>query len=334
MNREINIGIIGAGNIVESIHLPILLNIPGVNIKWIFDKDEKRSTLLSGMYSVDYITGDKLDEGIEEADLCLIAIPYGVRDAYIHKCAAYAKAVYIEKPFATTVAEHQAYCELFAPPDLAIGFQRRYYKCVNELQHIISGSLFGKVQAIYFNQGYFQLKGGTGFMSDARMSGGGVIIESAIHTLDQILQFTKASALNVEEVHSLSKSGIDYDTKFTSTLSYDGASFPVYSHVSSLRNLDNGIIIEFENKVVRLQPAANAVLYVKDANDKKFIELILPESEPGPRSTSVNDAFVRFWEDFINAIHSRQSNQTNAVNSMLTSTWIEKIYQQINQPKT
>jgi len=330
MNKKIKIGIIGAGKIVESIHLPALLNIPDITVEWIFDKDEKRSALLSNMYLIDVVSADRLDEKIFEIDICLIAIPYGVRDEYIRKCAALQKSVYVEKPFAKTQAEHQTYCDLFAPYNLAVGFQRRYYKYISDIEHIIRSNLFGKIKAIHFNQGYFQIKGGSGFIADARMSGGGVIIESAIHTLDQILQFTKASNIFVDEVKCLSKSGIDYDTKFTTTLNCEDVNIPVYSHISSVRNLDNGITIEFSNGIVRFQPSVNNVLYATAVNQKKIVELFLPDNEFGNSCSSINVAFVQFWKDFIKAINTRQPNLTNAVNSLLTTKWIEQIYQQVN----
>ena len=155
MSKKINIGIIGAGKIVESIHLPVLLNIQEINVEWIFDKDDNRSALLSSMYPVEKINADSLDEKIAATDLCLIAVPYGVRDSYIRTCAAMKKMVYVEKPFATTTAQHEEYCKLFEPPDIAIGFQRRYYPFVEEIKQIISEGAHGKIRSIHFNQGYF-----------------------------------------------------------------------------------------------------------------------------------------------------------------------------------
>ena len=330
MNKKVNIGIIGAGKIVESIHLPVLLNLPGIHVKWIFDKDERRSNLLSRMYSIDALRGTLPDEKVEEVDVCLIAIPYGVRDEFIRKCAHKKKAVYIEKPFAVTLAEHMAYCDLFSPPDLAVGFQRRYYKYVDDIQYIISMQLFGKLNEIYFNQGYFQLKGGSGFMADARMSGGGVIIESAIHTLDQILQFTKATNVTVNEVHSLSRSGIDHDTKFTSTLSCGAVSIPIISHISNMRNLNNVITLCFENKNILFKPVADAKLYVTEKKGSQLDELKTDRIELAKSGLTVNAAFIHFWQDFIDAIQSRQVNKTNAVNSCLTTGWIEQVYKLVN----
>ena len=324
MNSKLNIGIIGAGKIVESIHLPVLLNIPDVSVQWIYDKSNERVQLVSKMYGVKSIDAEQLDENLEAIDICLIAVPYGVRDGFIRKCAALKKCIYVEKPFATSVKEHQGYCDLFAVPDIAVGFQRRYYPFIADIRQIINERSFGNIKAIHVKQGYFQLKGGGGFASDAKLSGGGVIIESAIHTLDQVLQFTNAKRLEVKEVNSLSKNGIDYDTRFTTTVSSEENTFNVYGHISCLRNLDNGISIEFEKGSLTFQPAVNTVLY----NDNNVYHL--QQTATGSSCSTVNASFTLFWKDFIDAIKSRRPNQTNAEASLLTTNWIEQLYQGIN----
>lgn len=317
---KLQVGIIGAGKIVESSHLPVLLSIPEVNVSWIFDKDERRAELINKMYFVRSIPESRLDKNIEEIDICLIALPYGVRGEYIRRCADLNKSVYIEKPFATSVAEHIMYSSMFPIANIAVGFQRRYYPFVTMLEKLIKDQTFGSIKRITFNQGYFQLKGGTTFSSNAKLSGGGVIIESAIHTLDQVLQFCDAEQVDVKELQSIAKNGIDYDTRFISQISNGKETFEVHAHISCLRNLDNGISIEFENRTLSFLPSANVIFYEGKSRARLQQE----------GSSTVNIAFLEFWKEFLNAIRFQQANLTSACSSLLTTEWVEKIYKKIN----
>jgi predicted dehydrogenase len=190
--------------------LPVLKNLEQVEIVWQYDKNEKRSALIEKMFDVKALDEADIQFAIRDIDICLLTIPYGVRKEFIEKCAALNKSMYVEKPFARTTAEHEYYCKLFSPYKLAVGFQRRFYKIVTFLQLAINGNFFGALKEIVFTEGYFNIKGGSKFLSDVNLSGGGVIIESAIHSLDQILLITSANNVEVTEVNSFHKDLLDY----------------------------------------------------------------------------------------------------------------------------
>src|SRR5450759_4524165 len=103
MNKKYKLGIIGAGAITELSHLPVLKNLEQIEILWQHDKNEKRSALIEKMFNVRAINEPALKIAIEEIDICLLTIPYGVRKEFIKKCAALNKSIYVEKPFARTI---------------------------------------------------------------------------------------------------------------------------------------------------------------------------------------------------------------------------------------
>ena len=45
---------------------------------------------------------------------------------------------------------------------------------------------------------------------------------------------------------------------------------------------------------------------------------------------SVDAAFYYFWKEFIEAIATNATNKTSAINSLLTTSWIEQVYSKIN----
>jgi predicted dehydrogenase len=333
LDNKFKVGIIGAGTIVESSHIPVLKVLPGVSIEWVYDRDQSRSELLSKMFHVPVLKKRSVESAVDDIDICLLTIPYGARKEYIELCAKKKKGLYVEKPFAVSIKEHKEYCEWFAPYNLAIGFQRRNYRVVQLLKNIINANIFGKLINISFKQGYFTLKGNKEFLSNATLSGGGVIIESAIHILDQILLITNSETLIVKEVSSLQKMGIDYDTFFDTELSNKENKIQVDIEISTLRNLDNGVRFIFENAEVSCDMSPDEKIRIFDCNGKPlFLDIGLLNVSENERNgaKSVTAAFYFFWSDFLQAVVRKTTNETSAINSLLTTGWIEQIYKKIN----
>jgi len=333
LENNYRVGIIGAGAIVESSHIPVLKVLPGISIQWVYDRDTSRSQLVSKMFRIPVLENEEMEKAIEDIDICLLTIPYGARRKYIELCAAKGKALYVEKPFAITAGEHIDYCKLFQPYELAIGFQRRYYQTAGLLKNLVRSELFGRLQKIQFNQGYFALKGNKPFLSDAALAGGGVIIESAIHTLDQLLLITGATAVNVKDALSLQKNGIDYDSKFETVLSGKDIFIEVGAGISSMRNLSNGVHFFFEHASVMCSMSPDEKPGIFDKNGKRLsldIGRIENGDNAGENARSIGAAFYFFWKDFLSAIGTKSPNMTSAVNSLLTTSWIEQVYTKIN----
>jgi predicted dehydrogenase len=325
------VGIIGAGAIVESGHLPALKAIPGISVDWLYDVNPARGKLLSTMYEVPSISESTVQKAIESVDVCLLSIPYGVRMDYIQKISSAGKAIYVEKPFALSVKEHNHYCSLFPPYKLSIGYQRRTYKFVKLLSSIVSSGMLGALKEVSIKQGYFSLKGGKGYLADAKLSGGGVIIESAIHVLDQILLIAGATDVNVESANAIMRNGIDFDSSFISGLTTTSGNVIVKAEVSALRNLQNGMLLEFENGTVSANIAADPE--VKFFDKRGMLQDITfnysDRDEFISAASTVAQAFVVFWSDFFIALEKQLPNYTSGTNALLTTKWAEEIYSKI-----
>src|SRR5580658_475915 len=122
-SAKLAVGIIGAGSIVEDSHLPALKVCDRASVAWIHDAKESRAAMLAVMYGIRPVAIDGLSAALDGVDVCLLAVPYGARPAFIEMCASRGKALYVEKPFATTLQEHERYCSLFPAHKLAVGFQ-------------------------------------------------------------------------------------------------------------------------------------------------------------------------------------------------------------------
>ncbi len=324
MKKIYKVGIIGVGSIVELSHLPVLKNIDDIEISWQYDKSFTRSTLVSKMFQVSALRENDLENAIQEIDICLLTIPYGTRQTFIEKCADYNKSIYVEKPFAIKVEEHEYYCKLFPSYSVAIGLQRRYYKIVSFLQHIIKGKFFGRLKQIYFTEGYFILKGGNKFTTGANLSGGRVILESAIHSLDQLLLITSANNVAVKDVKSIHKSLIDYDSLFNSVLTTTDGEVPITCEISSIRNLSNGLELHFENAILKCQLTVDPMVRIF-SNDNEVV-LNISDLEKYAGAETISHSYYLCWKEFINALNNQESNLTSCNSSVLTTSWIHQIY--------
>jgi predicted dehydrogenase len=326
----LRIGIIGAGKIVEDAHLPVLLNLPGVRVAWITDANPARLDLLSRMYRVPALQVDDAVNAIGDLDVCLIAIPIGVRGPYLDACAAANVAVYVEKPFARSRQEHEKLASLFPEHALAIGFQRRFYRTAALMKRVVSECVFGDLDSIELAWGGYSLKsGGAGrHITDSKLSGGGILIESGIHALDHVLHTAAAEAVRVERVQAISFEGMDYDSVVQSTLTGPCGTVPVKSHVTRLTNLNQGFTFRFENAVVShgLGPAGPVRVSPRgpaESSDALHLDVGEPDRDS---AETVNQAFFLCWSEFLEGVRSKSATTVSASASKLTTGWIEDIY--------
>jgi predicted dehydrogenase len=323
------IGIIGAGGIVETNHLPAICILPQVEVKWVYDKNPARMELLSRMYSIPVLSGKDVEKGLDEVDICLLATPYGVRKSYVEFCREKGKALVVEKPFAFSGAEHAANCAGFSEWQIAVNLQRRFYRSAATLRSIVEKNLFGRLREVRFSQGHFSLKGGSGYLSDVRLAGGGVIAESAIHSLDLILWISAAQSVAVREMHALYERGLDYDASFVSDLYCGENIIKAFCEISTLRNLENGLQLQFEQATVCCDLSPDCPIYIKGSGGEQLDFTLSPQPVPGPLSggaRKINEAFLLFWRLFLSGMESRTANMTSAGSSLLTSAWIGEIY--------
>src|SRR5579862_6214536 len=122
--RRFGVGVIGAGDIVRQMHLPVLLNVPSVQVTWIYDHDEGRCVNLARAYGVRAVAAATPSD-LPECDVALLAIPMAARSSYLDEFAGRGSAVLCEKPFALAVADHEHFVSQYPAHRLGCGYMRR-----------------------------------------------------------------------------------------------------------------------------------------------------------------------------------------------------------------
>ena len=183
----LRIGFIGAGRIVERVHLPILNAMPEVVVVGLYDQDLRRAQTLASEFSIPKVCRS-LDElfGLG-ADIAVVACP---NDLHAEMSVSALKAnmhVLCEKPMATSVAGAKAMIEAaeHAGRELLIGSTNRFRPDIEALQKAIQEGKLGEIRTI--RCGWLRRKGipgiGTWFTSRAQ-AGGGVLTDLGSHMID------------------------------------------------------------------------------------------------------------------------------------------------------
>jgi predicted dehydrogenase len=328
------VGIIGAGRIVEQIHLPILKSMQGVRVEWITDKDLARRNLLTRMFRVPQVDADEVEASLDSVDILLLAIPVGVRRPFIELAARNNKALYVEKPFARSLDEHLLYESLFPPEMLCAGFNRRTYSSISLLKELIATSFFGSIRSVRLNDTNFDLKsgGGNSYLTQVKQAGGGLTIETGIHLLDQIVYVTQAANLEVESVRGLHAQGLDYEMRsYADLTNKSGLHFGAEIFLSRLRNEPSEFVFTFERACVHVpfKPALELLVATNDDTNRRRFQLRAARQQ-GLQVEAIDVAFYELWRQFLEAITTKSPNLSSACNSRLTSKWIGQIYQKLN----
>ncbi len=327
MSGVTRVGIVGAGQIVENAHLPVLLNQPDVAVAWIADTSATRTALLSKMYGVPGRSSADFESLVDDVDVCLFATPVGVRAPYFDVCEKKSKAVLAEKPFAATATQHRALCDRF--PDHALGaiFQRRFYASTAAIRSVVEHEPFGALASVSFALGGFDLKSGgpTRYLGDPRLSGGGVVMELGVHALDQVLYASGATDVTVDHVESIALDGLDYDVILDASLHTEHGPVRAHAEISRLRPLRSGFTFTFEHSTVAFGVGPDARL---SATPREGGPPLLLEGGTGG-AKSANQAFFALWASFLRGRALEQRTAASACTSILTADWVDAIYARI-----
>jgi predicted dehydrogenase len=324
--RALEVGIVGVGQVATEAHLPVLLGIPDVCVAWIVDKNDDKAALVAKAIGI-RPTRLPPDPGhLPHVDVALLAIPYGARLPYYEAFGARGIAVYAEKPFAASRAEHDRLTRLFHPNRLGCGYQRRSSAAVRRLRDVAAAELFGPLLSARVEYGGPGTRGGN-YYSDLGLAGGGILFEVGVHALDAVLFVSRAADVRVTSVRMVREQGFDIHTEATIDVDRTGGeTFTLEVLVSSLQFTAMTNVYTFEHATL-----AHAVveegdpLWVSSAGEdgqRYRLEGDLPEY-PRTNAQQLNE----HWSHFLEAVRSGRANYTNASATALTSSLIGQLYE-------
>ena len=249
MSSKIGVGIIGAGGIAVSQHIPGYLKCPDVQILAVCDVDEERAKKAAEQFNIPHVFSDykKLLE-VDEIQAVSVCTPnFMHKDPTVHALRN-GKHVLCEKPLAMNAREGEAMVRASRETGkkLQVGFNIRFDANSVALKKLIDGGALGD---IYYARCQALRRRGVpnwGVFGQKHLQGGGPLIDIGVHILDLTLHmmgFPKP----------ISVSGKAY-TKFGNKPNVFGAwgqwdwkTFTVEDFASGFVRFDNGTTLVLES---------------------------------------------------------------------------------------
>ncbi len=186
MSEKLRVAVVGAGGIGGT-HLkayadwPDLCEIAGVaDIN--LSAAEERVAVFGGQAFADF------EEMFDEVrpDAVSVCTPPNLHLAVVQAAANRDLAVLCEKPPARNLPETEA---LVAAMDESHGFLQfafchRFHRSVTQAQELIASGKLGTVVQIHNRFGFRFARAGTSWFTDAEVAGGGILIDTLVHSVD------------------------------------------------------------------------------------------------------------------------------------------------------
>ncbi len=201
--EKTRIGIVGMGNIAQTIHLPILTKLPDAEVVAVCDVDDAKARIVAEKFQIQRYYSNvetmlKSEEGIVGVDICT---PTAVHPDVALAAIESKKDVLVEKPLARTQKEA---IEIVSTAKkhhrkVMVGMNNRFRPDSMILESFIEDHALGKI--FYAKAGWFKkLNAASVWLTRKEQSGGGVVLDLGIVMFD--LAFWMMGYPEVEEVTS------------------------------------------------------------------------------------------------------------------------------------
>lgn len=325
MVDKTRIGILGAGSVVELYHLPVLRTMADVSVEWVCDKVGARASDLAKLHGVNRWFQD-LDD-CSDVDIVLVAIPVGYRKPAVEYIVKRGWNLFCEKPFAVSTVEHESMLSLAKSNGLQIGvgFMRRFYRSTLLAKAIVAKAPFGPIQSVWASEGA-RMRGtgrqGEWYQSDARAVGGGVLMETGSHLVDQVASIMEILECSIEGCFQVRSGDLDFESRVVSCITTPGGGRVRFGlAISKMSDLFNGIELHYPSVIMRLRGTPDGTVELCDVEGRNLACL-----GGGKLDGSVYRAFYDEWREFIMQCRSRHPSIVDAETARFGTTFIELAY--------
>lgn len=322
-----SVGLVGAGSIASSVHLPVLRSLPDVSIAWIADRDDLRARSVARAHGIPHVALAKSPDGLPSADVVVLAIPYGARAPYYEHLRGTDTALFVEKPLFRILEEHRRACSWFEDFRIAHGFQRRSLGSTQLVRQLVDEDLFGALRSIRCGLGQPGILTRGSYVSDLGQAGGGILFETGVHLIDTALFIARASGVEVSRAEMILDRGFDLHTEARLKLALpSGRSADCEIVVSCLQETSNLLELELEHAQISysLFDTSGRVL-VRPHGGESDYQVECTDGRPFAR-TSFQTMYLH-WTAFLEGLRARRANHTSAHDALLTTQALAGCYE-------
>jgi predicted dehydrogenase len=202
--------LVGAGNIAQSVHLPVISALPGAKLVGIVDRQLSKARILAEKYSVPAVY-KSISEALASTECDAVMVTTST-DAHVEVALAAIEAqkhVFIERPIGRTLAEatsiHNA--AQHHGVQVMVGMNHRFRPDVANIKNAVDRGEIGEV--FYIKAGWVKQRSTDArWLANADKSGGGVLVDLGVPVLDMVLYIS-----NFGKVRSVVASTYNQATK-------------------------------------------------------------------------------------------------------------------------
>lgn len=305
MTRKYTVGIVGGGKVAFQNHMPVLANMPEVEVVYVADVNLFNVQMFEAAYG---IRGIQIREDLKvlpDTDILLLATPVGARKAYIEEFGKRGAAILSEKPFAPDTESHYEFLKM--SNKIACNYMRRYYSSVRQLHILFHSGIFGGLKGIKLSEGGIITKTGrekSTYQTQKELSGGGILIELGSHTLSQIESILTSDEFIIMDSKIVFNHLLDVHLEAEIKFITKYGDIPLEYELSYIKPQINLARFFFENAEVQSNLSLPSDTLRILSNNLKESFFILP---PKGYALTSNQAFYLRWKDFLNKIdHSME----------------------------
>ncbi|UEM07349.1 NAD-dependent epimerase/dehydratase family protein (plasmid) [Skermanella rosea] len=233
------LAIIGCGALVAHHLVPSLKRI-GWLPTLLADQSRERVDLVSGLFGSRGREMKLVSDWREAADLfdaAIIATPHALHAPIGVDLLRAGKHVFVEKPLATTLADCQAMIK--AAEDnrvqLAVGYLRRHLHVSKWLKALLEAGILGELRSVTLREGgIYNWAVSTNSFWQRSLAGGGVLMDTGSHALDQLLWWL--GDVSLREYRDDSYGGVEAECTMELALPEGGVAKVELSRTRNLRN--------------------------------------------------------------------------------------------------
>jgi len=320
------VGILGAGGVVEASHLPVLSQMPGVRVEWLCDLDRGRAAKLARGWKVPQAHDNLKD--CSDVDAVLIAIPVGRRREALASVFERRWHAFVEKPFAITAEEHLRILRDAATAgiEVGVGLMRRCFRSTGVARLALAEEVFGPVREVWASEA--SRMGTTGregswYQADPAAAGGGVLIETGSHLVDQVFHVLGVEAYDGLRATFTKIDGMDIEIRAVANLQRAGGAgtVPLRLLISRARDFHTGVVVRCERASIRFGVGPDSADEVLGRDDRPLCQL-----ERARGATNLFQAFFQEWQAFLEQCRTRTPSLVDATSALLGTRFIEAAY--------
>jgi UDP-N-acetyl-2-amino-2-deoxyglucuronate dehydrogenase len=278
----LRIAVIGLGDI-SKIHIPVIQDNQNTELVAVCDIDLTLENTVPGVnFYSDYY--EMLER--ENLDCVHICLPHDLHYVATKACVEKGIHVFLEKPLARNAEEGLSLVELEESNEdvkICVSFQNRYNKTTEKLREMIASGIYGDVIGIkglvtwFRPKSYYDEKPWRGTME---RSGGGVMINQAIHTLDLMqliggeIETIRGSVLNLVDY------GYDVEDTAAANIKFkNGANGLFFATITNASNSS----VEFQVILEKGKLTIKDSILTRENDEGQKVEVIEDTKLPGSK---------------------------------------------------